>query len=254
MISRALSEAQTIPLAIELAAARARAPSPSIALREGSTPPFASSPAGRARWSRASRRCSSISWTVDLLDAVEGAVSGGWPCSTARSRSTRQRRLPLTRPGHRYAVLDVIGRLVDKSLVDSTPRRPLPAARDRPPVRVDRLREAGEVADSVAATPVATPRGPGRWPRAAMGSISRASASTRLSAIATLRWACDESPYDAYRILGGLARFLDVLGPAARCATPSTGSSRWRRRPRRLGLGRHRRRPPCGHHGPSRSR
>ena len=207
-----------IPLAIELAAARART-LPLDHLAGGLDDAFRLLTGGsRTVLARQQTLLASIAWSVDLLDAVEGAVfrrlavfQGSFTLGSAEAVAADDARVD------RNAVLDVLGRLVDKSLVQLDPTtgryRLLETVRQ---FGLDRLREAGELADvrSRHARRYST------WAREVAegrhGIDFAAIGVDAPDATAALRWACDESPYDAYRILGGLARFLDVLGPAAR--------------------------------------
>ena len=203
-----------IPLALELAAARVRTV-PLDRLARGLADAFRLLTGGaRTALPRQQTLLASIMWSVDLLDDTERVVlrrlavfRGPFPLEAAEV-VTADEQIVTT-----YAVLDVISRLVDKSLVmldDDTGRyRLLETIRQ---FSIDRLRDAGELA--------ATFERHASWYAEWCESLGRGehdfdigpSHPLLTDAFAALDWAYDSSPTHAYRISRGLAGVRAILG------------------------------------------
>ncbi|MDQ1425924.1 MAG: hypothetical protein QOD72_3422, partial [Acidimicrobiaceae bacterium] len=203
-----------IPLAVELAAARVRSV-PLDALARGLDQAFRLLSGGaRTAMPRQQTLLASIAWSVDLLDDTERAVlrrlavfQGSFPLDAAEA---------VTADGNTvtpYAVLDVIGRLVDKSLVllDDTngQYRLLETIRQ---FALDRMRDAGEL--------LAVRQRYVTWFADWCESLGRGEHDFDLGpthpalpdVFAALDWAYDNAPRDAYRISRGLAGPRTLIG------------------------------------------
>ena len=234
-----------IPLALELAAARTRTV-PLDRLARGLDDAFRLLTGGaRTALPRQQTLLASIAWSVDLLDDAERAVlrrlavfRGPFPLEAAETVAADD----VTVTG--YDVLDVISRLVDKSLVlldDTTgDYRLLETIRQ---FSLDRLREAGEVAS--------TRDRHSAWFVDWCESLGRGEHDFDIGpthpmlpdVFAALDWAYDTTPTHAYRISRGLAGVRMLLGPLRRVRPPVRLAGITRRHRRPAGLGRrHRRR------------
>ena len=195
-----------IPLALELAAARARS-LPLDRLAEGLDDAFRLLTGGaRTSLARQQTLHASIAWSVDLLGDDERAVLRR--LAVFRDAFPLEAAEAVVADGEvvdRFGVLDVIGRLVDKSLVqldDATDRyRLLETIRQ---FAFDRLRDADEV--------VATRTRHCEWfadVASEMGGMPSNGTLTPDSdgvtdALAALEWAYDNSPALGCRISRGL--------------------------------------------------
>ena len=205
-----------IPLALELAAARAASmPLERVALELDDV--FRLLTGGsRTALARQQTLQASIAWSVDLLDAVERSVlcrlaifRGPFPLAGAEAIASDDGLVD------RFVVLDSVGRLVDKSLVqlnDSTGRyRLLETIRQ---FAMDELRTTGELAPSEARHC--------RWfaERAVeiggfAGIGSTPSDDDVSDVFAALEWAYDHDAAEAYRISRGLGWNRNLVGHLA---------------------------------------
>ena len=212
-----------IPLALELAAARTRTV-PLDRLARGLDDAFRLLTGGaRTALPRQQTLLASIAWSVDLLDDAERAVlrrlavfRGPFPLEAAEAVAADD--VAVTS----YDVLDVISRLVDKSLVlldDTTgDYRLLETIRQ---FSLDRLREAGELAS--------TRDRHTAWFVDWCESLDRGDHDFDIGpthpmlpdVFAALDWAYDTAPTHAYRISRGLAG----VRHADRAATPTSTAS-----------------------------
>jgi predicted ATPase len=203
-----------IPLALELAAARVRTV-PLDRLAGGLADAFRLLTGGaRTALPRQQTLLASITWSVDLLDDTERAVlrrlavfRGPFPLEAAEAVAADDAVVTA------YAVLDIISRLVDKSLVvldDETGHyRLLETIRQ---FAIDRLRDAGELA-------ITFERHAG-WYTDWCESLGRGehdfdigpSHPLLTDVFAALDWAYDARPAHAYRISRGLAGVRALLG------------------------------------------
>ena len=203
-----------IPLALELAAARVRTV-PLDRLARGLADAFRLLTGGaRTALPRQQTLLASIMWSVDLLDDTERVVlrrlavfRGPFPLEAAEAVTADEQIVTA------YAVLDVISRLVDKSLVmldDETGRyRLLETIRQ---FSIDRLRDAGELA--------ATFERHASWYAEWCESLGRGEHDFDIApshplltdVFAALDWAYDSSPTHAYRISRALAGVRTILG------------------------------------------
>ena len=127
-----------IPLAIELAAARVRSLPPEDLVARLDQRFKLLTRGSRAALERHQTLRNTIDWSYDLLGVTEqealnrlSVFAGGWDLPAAEAILSAESR-------DRADAADVLSQLVDKSLVvvdDAHDRRPLPAARDGPPVR-----------------------------------------------------------------------------------------------------------------------
>ncbi len=203
-----------IPLAIELAAARARS-LPLDKLAAGLDNTFRLLTGGaRTALARQQTLLASIAWSVDLLDDVERAVLrrlsvfvAPFPCEAAEVVAADGDLVS------EIDVLDVLGRLVDKSLIQfddvSGRYRMLETVRQ---FSIDQLRSNGELH----ATRARHTRWYAQW-STDVGAEKYGIDPMRLlddvpDAMVALRWAYDESPDDAFRIIAGLSIYRIAIG------------------------------------------
>ena len=176
-----------IPLALELAAARAGSmPLERVAVELDDV--FRLLTGGsRTALARQQTLQASIAWSVDLLDDVERSVlcrlatfRGSFTLAAAEAIATDEALVD------RFVVLDSVGRLVDKNLVqlnDDTGRyRLLETIRQ---FALDELRRTGDVAPTAADTAAGSPSVP--W-RSGASPGSGARRATRTSTTSSLRW------------------------------------------------------------------
>ena len=203
-----------IPLALELAAARTRTV-PLDRLARGLDDAFRLLTGGaRTVVPRQQTLLASIAWSVDLLDDAERAVlrrlavfRGPFPLEAAETVAADDVMVTS------YDVLDVISRLVDKSLVlldDTTgDYRLLETIRQ---FSLDRLREAGELASTRDRHSI--------WFVDWCESLGRGDHYFDIGpthpmlpdVFAALDWAYDTTPSDAYRISRALAGIWMLIG------------------------------------------
>jgi predicted ATPase/class 3 adenylate cyclase/DNA-binding CsgD family transcriptional regulator len=209
-----------IPLALELAAARART-LPLDRLAAGLDDAFRLLTGGaRTVLPRQQTLHASIAWSVDLLDDTEATVlrrlavfHGSFTVDAAEAVAADSETVDA------FVVLDVIGSLVDKSLVqldDETDRfRLLDTIRQ---FGLRRLRDIGELA--------ATRQRHSRWfaewcvrtGRGDHGLTFDPSDEALPDVLAALDWAYEASPADAYRMCRGLGWVRIAVGHSAEFA------------------------------------
>jgi predicted ATPase/class 3 adenylate cyclase/DNA-binding CsgD family transcriptional regulator len=195
-----------IPLAIELAAARART-LPLDHLAAGLDDSFRLLTGGaRTALPRQQTLAASIAWSVDLLDPMEQAVLRR--LSVFRGPFTLDAAEAVAADGatvDRFTLLDAAGRLVDKSLLQLDDEtgcyRLLETIRQ---FGLEGLRQAGELRDArdrhchwhadFAATLKDT----------AAGFDEEGDAFWVNDVLSAFDWACDNAPHDAYRITAAM--------------------------------------------------
>lgn len=205
-----------IPLAIELAAARARN-IPLDRLAAGLDDAFRLLTGGdRTATARQQTLLASIAWSVDLLDEADDAVfrrlavfADAFTLEAVEVVTTDDRLVD------RYDVLDVLGRLVDKSLVqfdDHTDRyRLLETVRQ---FGLDRLRHRGELADTRARHAYWCVEWAEVDPMQRLGTDPAELMAMVPDLVAALDWTTTEHPDLAVRICAGLRPLLALLGPS----------------------------------------
>ena len=204
-----------IPLAIELAAARVRSLSPEDLVARLDQRFKLLTRGSRAALERHQTLRSTIDWSYDLLDS-DGASRAATGCrsSPAAAISPRRRRCCPATTSTRLDVVDVLGQLVDKSLVvaDDEPTVGCATGCSRPSASTRRSdsKRAATPPRSDAATPTTT----SRWPRrpvrtcGAETTSSGSASSTRDidNFRAALDWAVETpSPEHALRLVAPLA-------------------------------------------------
>ena len=201
-----------MPLAIELAAARASARCRSTRSPRGWATASTCSPAAAAPRARASRRCGRrIEWSHDLLDRRGAASSSAaWRCSPAASRWRRPRTSAPAARIARREIVDLLAPAGRQVARQSRADAALPPARHHPPVRARAPRGIGRARRP---SPCATSTGAWRWPRSTTRSRPAARRSLRTLEVehdnlrAALAFALRRDPQAALRLATSLWRF-----------------------------------------------
>jgi predicted ATPase/DNA-binding CsgD family transcriptional regulator len=205
-----------IPLAIELAAARART-MPLDRLAAGLDDAFRLLTGGaRTALPRQQTLLASIAWSVDLLDERDDAVFRRLAVFAAPF--TIDAAEAVTADGElvdRFDVLDSLARLVDKSLVQldeaSGRYRLLETVRQW---GLDRLRQRGELA----ASRTRHAEWCAQWAEEVRalrhGIDAEPLVATVPDVLAALDWSMAGEPEVVLRVCAGLGRFISILGPS----------------------------------------
>ena len=206
-----------IPLAIELAAARARS-MPLAELSSGLNDAFRLLSGGaRTALPRQQTLLASIAWSVDALDDAEQAVFRR--VAVFQSRFSLSAAEAVAADGQLVVsidVLDLVARLVDKSLVllDDASGRYVMLETVRQFGR-DRLRDAGELATTRQRHAAWFAQWCGEVGRGLHGVSNEDIAPDMPDAIAALEWSYDTDPATAARICSGLGWFRGAVGSHA---------------------------------------